>query len=325
MPPAHTLPTTFWRLTMDKRKSRAVSAVLLLCLFLGACDRAETPSDPSTSEAIVSQSEPPTSSAVQPTAPPRSAGPSSNAYLNTLIANTIAKFATPDMTEYEKAKAAFDYMIANTILDEPIGLDLWRIHEGGEVPLSFVENRSLSVLQCGVGMCEDYAAAFTMLLRGLGLEAQYVPGLTYSLEGHLVDHAWVVAKVDGIWYHLDCQLEDNISRHGAIRYSYFMKSDATMASSHRWGQNLIAAAVLTPEQNAEIETNFRMEACPQDYPSPARYRFDEAPAPDIPALTANAAAELAAYERENGALPPIELNIIPPVFGVSGYGPPDEG
>lgn len=244
-------------------------------------------------------------------------------YIDQVVRDTIAKFATPGMTEYEKAKAAFDYLIENTYLDDPVGLDLWRIRgEGDELP-SFVENRSLSVLLYGVGMCEDYAAALTMLLRGMGLEAEYVPGLTYSAKGALVDHAWTMAKIDGVWYHLDSQLEDNISRHGSIRYGYFMRGDATMASSHRWGRNLIASGLLTPEQNEEIASGFLGNSCPQDYPRPGPQPFTPAPMPDLDAVNANIAAEFDSYERLHGALPPMELNTIPPVFALDGFGPED--
>lgn len=319
-----------------KCRRRIAAILFFLLMMFGGCSNADISSIGSVSEVPSSAPSEPSphppadvaSSEAEPTPslPAQESGsPSENPYLNTLIADTISKFAMPKMTEYERAKAAFDYIIANTVLDEPIGLDLWRTHGDSETPLSFVENRSLSVLQYGVGMCEDYAAAFTMLLRGLGLEAEYVPGLTYSLEGHLVDHAWTVAKIDGVWYHLDCQLEDNISRHGAIRYRYFMKSDATMTGSHRWGQNLIDSRLLTSQQNKEIAERFLMPACPQDYSSPARQTFDESPAPDVAALTAEAAEQIAAYQRENGALPPLTLDIIPPVFGLEGYGPPNQG
>jgi transglutaminase-like putative cysteine protease len=70
-------------------------------------------------------------------------------------------------------------MIANTSLADPVGLELWRVRgEAAEPQPPYVENRALSALLYGVGMCEDYAAAFTMLLRAMGLEAHYVPGLT---------------------------------------------------------------------------------------------------------------------------------------------------
>ena len=306
-----------------------IAAAMLVCLMLfSGCGVADSSSGATAPPAVsepVSSSRSEVSSPVEDTGSPDEEAPAEPAYLDQLVAQTVAKFATPDMSEYEKAKAAFDYMIENTILDEPLGLELWRVHGGGDTPIPFLEQRALSPLRFGVGMCEDYAAAFTMLLRGMGLEAQYVPGLTYSAEGHWVDHAWVIAKIDGVWYHLDCQLEDNISRHGAIRYRYFMKSDATMAGSHRWGQNLIDSGFLTTEQNAELAQNYLYEPCPQDYPTPPRHTLEETIMPDIAAIQAEAAAEMAAYEQANGPLAPMELNRIPPVFGLDGYGPSDEG
>lgn len=248
-----------------------------------------------------------------------------NAYINGLVEQTAAKIEKPGMTEYERVKAAFDYMIENTVLDEPIGPALWRVHGGGEEPIPFIEQRALSPLRFGVGMCEDYAAALTLLLRGLDLEAQYVPGLTYSLEGHLVDHAWTVVRIDGVWYHLDCQLEDNISRRGTVRYRYFLRSDATMAGSHLWGQRLIRSGLLTAEQNAELEANYLAPDCPRDYPTPEPHPLADTAVPNIEALRAQAWEEIAAYEAEYGPLPPMELNTTPPVFGLDGYGPADEG
>ena len=246
-------------------------------------------------------------------------------YLEELVDGIVTQIYTPGMSEYERTKAAFDYMVEHTILDEPIGLDLWRVHGGGDQPIPYLQQRALSPLRFGVGMCEDYAAALTLLLRGMGLEAQYVPGLTYSVEGNLVDHAWTVVRIDGVWYHLDSQLEDNISRHGSIRYRYFLKGDATMSGSHRWGQNLINTGLLTPEQNREIAEDYPTPACPQDYPSPDRYMLEDGAAPNLEALRLEAEGEVAAWEGEHGPLEPMQLNTVPPVFGLEGFGPPDEG
>lgn len=246
-------------------------------------------------------------------------------YLTELIAPIVAEISSPEMSEYEKTKAAFDYMITHVSMGEPIGLELWRIHGGGAEPISFVEQRAISPLRFGVGMCEDYAAALTLLLRGMGLEAEYIPGLTYSAEGHLVDHAWTMVKIDGVWYHLDSQLEDNISRHGSVRYRYFLRGDATLAGSHRWGQNLLDSRLLTKEQNEEIRENYLSPAAPQDYPIPERLTIETPTSPDHDALEQEAASEIAAWEAENGPLPEMELNTIPPVFGLDGYGPADEG
>ncbi len=246
-------------------------------------------------------------------------------YLEKLVSDIVEEITTPAMSEYEKTKAAFDYMITHVSMGEPIGAELWRIHGGGEEPIPFVEQRAISPLRFGVGMCEDYAAALTLLLRGMGLSAEYVPGLTFSAEGNLVDHAWTMVQIDGTWYHLDCQLEDNISRRGSVRYKYFLRGDATLSGSHRWGQNLIDARLLTEEQNRELAENFLFPAAPQDYPTPERLTIEETSAPDLDALQREADGELAAWEAENGPLPEMTLNTIPPVFGLEGYGPADEG
>ncbi len=246
-------------------------------------------------------------------------------YLRELAASIAGELVSPEMSEYEKAKAAFDYIITHVSMGEPIGPELWRIHGGGDTPIPFVEQRALSPLRFGVGMCEDYAAALTLLLREMGLSAEYVPGLTFSAEGHLVDHAWTMVQLDGVWYHLDSQLEDNISRRGSVRYKYFLRGDATLSGSHRWGQNLVDARLLTGEQNREIEENFLFPAAPRDYPTPERLTIAETPAPNLEALQKEAEAEIAAWEAENGPLPEMNLNTVPPVFGLEGYGPAEEG
>lgn len=249
-------------------------------------------------------------------------GPTKTPYINKVLLETVERITTPDMTEYEKAKAAFDYLIELTYFEKPIALDIWRIRGGGEKP-SYVENKCLSVLLYGLGECEDYAAALAMLLRTMGMKAEYVPGLTYSAEGPLVDHAWTVAEIDGVWYHLDSQLQDNVSRNRSISYRYFMKGDETMAASHYWGQNLIDAKFLTEEQNQEIRNHFLYPPCPRDYPTPQRRNYTPLPQTDAGKVLNQVAAEKAEYERLNGPLPPLELDTTPPVFGWEGYGPPD--
>lgn len=306
----------------------SIAVLSLVLLLLSGCERRVAPESAGEPQQAsgrpAGQSASPVQSEAAEELPVQSdAEAAGTGYIDQVVKETVAKVVEPGMGEYETAKALFDYMIETTTLAEPVGLELWRIRGAGGAQPTFVENRSLSVLLFGIGMCEDYAAAFTMLLRGAGLEAEYVPGLTYSAEGALVDHAWAVAKIDGTWYHLDCQLEDNISRHGAIRYRYFMKSDATLAGSHRWGQNLIASRLLSEAQNEEIAQSFLMPACPQDYPTPARQDFTAVPAPDRAAVEAQVIAELRAYEEEHGALSPLELDIVPPVFAIEGYGPPD--
>ena len=52
----------------------------------------------------------------------------SHPYLEKLVSEIVEEITTPAMSDYEKAKAAFDYIITHVSMGEPIGLDLWRIH-----------------------------------------------------------------------------------------------------------------------------------------------------------------------------------------------------
>lgn len=317
---------------------KSVLCLFLTLLLLSGCTVAEktspagegVPSGASSSTAPTAPEDPPekASSRTEPEDVPLPEPEESGGvhpYLREITAGIANGLLSPEMSEFEKTKAAFDYVLLHTTVGEPILSELWRVHGDREEAIPFLEQRALSPLRFGIGMCEDYAAALTLLLREMGLEALYVPGLTYSAEGHLVDHAWTMVRLDGIWYHLDSQLEDNISRHGLIRYKYFLRGDASLSASHRWGQNLIDSGLLREDQNEEIREHFPAPACPQDYPRPEPLPFTESPAPDRQALRREATMEIAAWEKEHGVLPPMELDSVPPVFGLEGYGPADEG
>ena len=250
-------------------------------------------------------------------APEERAGPT---YISSLVSEVVDGLIQPGMGEFEMARAAFDWIVETNTLGEPLGLDLWRVRQPDDPTPSFLENRSLSVLLWNTGMCEDYSAALTLILRGMGLNALYIPGLTYAADGSgFVNHAWTMVEIDGVWYHLDSQLEQNVTRQGRLRYRYFLKGDEAMLASHRWGQNLIDTGLLTGAQNEEIARDFLPPPAPQDFPTPAIHNFQPPPPPDRAAIQAAIAAELTAFEEAQGPLTPLELNIIPPVFGPWGF------
>ena len=146
-----------------------------------------------------------------------------------LAQDTAAKFVKPGMSQSDMAKAAFDYVINNTVFAKEKSVSL----PDGAKP-DFVELHALSVLKYGVGECESYAAAYVLLCQAMGIEAKYVFGKTVSVTGGFVEHAWVQAKIDDVWYNIDPQLTDYISKRGVTNYKYFMKTDSVFKWSHRW-------------------------------------------------------------------------------------------
>lgn len=288
--------------------------LLLAGLFLlSGCSGVETPSP--LSLPAVSAPEPEPAAAKEE----GQAEPAPN-YVVQVADEIVTEITEPGMSAPEKAMAAYEYIIVHTEFAPPVGMDIWR-YRGGEAdtPLSYVENRALSPLVFGVGSCEDYAAALTLLLRQMGFAAEYVPGITISAQGSFVDHAWTAANIGGEWYHLDCQLEDNIIKDDTLLWRYFMRSDTTMLASHRWGQNLVDYGGLSQAQTDELRRNHRLTPCPVDYPTPAYKTIVQDPPIDRDALEQELVLERARFQARSGPLRPLELNTIPPVFAGETY------
>lgn len=292
--------------------------VLLLCMLLAACGTQTKPQPEPQSEVLIPPPPPASQSQTEEAEPPQQ---QEEAYVRVLAKEIAAEFSTSSMNEVEKAKAAYEFVIRTTHFAQPVGLEVWRVRGGGAAP-SYVETRALSPLLFGLGACEDYAAALVVLLQSMGIEAQYLPGLTISVAGEFVDHAWVVAKVEGTWYHLDPQLEDDVLKGNNLTYRYFLKSDEYMMADHRWGQNLIAYGGLTPAQKDEIRSGYLTKPCPISYQPQEPKQIQKVQRANRGAVEQAVAAEMQAYEQANGPLSPMPILDTPPLFGWAGYGDP---
>ncbi len=105
------------------RLQRLLSAALSVCLMLGVCTE-----QPVSVQTTVSTFQPvgsivPTPSQSVPELPQQASKDAlepepeiSGDYLDALVSQTIEKFSIPGMTESERAKAALDYMIENTVI-----------------------------------------------------------------------------------------------------------------------------------------------------------------------------------------------------------------
>ncbi len=223
-----------------------------------------------------------------------------NYYVCSVIDGALTQMITEGMSDYEKLLAVYRYLISEvSFFDEPVGTDLWRYRGDPQNTPTVFEVRSLSPLLFGIGSCEDYASAFVTLCDRMGFEARYVPGLTYSVEGELVPHAWAMVRLEGSWYHADPQLEDNIIKADQLlRYRYFLKSDDEMSADHRWGTLL-----KDPSEYA-----LALPYCPNDYEATPPELLRQQPRPSREKIAKQVAREKAAYARSHPPLPdPPEL------------------
>lgn len=85
------------------------------------------------------------------------------------------------------------------------------------------------------GACDGEAALLAVLLRRMGLECVIVEGQFLREDGSAwVDHAWVIAEIDGRAYHLDPLYGRYYAGDDADRYC--MADDVFFLETHRWDQ-----------------------------------------------------------------------------------------
>lgn len=286
-----------------------MAMMLLLCSCAGTAGSA--PSQVS-SQPGGAQTDPPPKPAASV---PADVLPATQDYIRQVVAEHVEKIEQPNMTEYEKVKAAFDYIMELGYYQRPVALDLWRWRTAADTIPSYEQVRGLHMLLFGFETCEGYAASLNMLLEEMGIETRYMTGMTYLARGGLGYHSWSQVKIDDVWYNLDCELEDGIARNdGRVVYRYFLKSDQEMSASHFWGQNLIDLNRLEPGQVEEVAAHYMGEVCPQSYPTPEPRVIAVNPKPDTEGVRAQLLGELIQYEANYGRLEYMELDILPPVF-----------
>ena len=85
------------------------------------------------------------------------------------------------------------------------------------------------------GNCDNEAALMEVLLRRIGCETVIVQGQFLREDGSWVDHAWVIAQLDGVWYHFD-PLYGKFYAEERI-HEYCMADDTLLLQTHRWEQD----------------------------------------------------------------------------------------
>lgn len=100
------------------------------------------------------------------------------------------------LSDYEKVKAAHDYIVLNC-------------------EYSLFHNGPYNCLYEGRACCNGYALAFQMMMDACGIDCRYVES---------TNHAWNAVCIDGVFYNLDATWDDNGT--DTVSYTYFLKSNA---------------------------------------------------------------------------------------------------
>lgn len=146
------------------------------------------------------------------------------------ISSKIA-FENKYSTDYEKALAAYDYIIDNTeydvqTADEILTNDDYDIVKDSSqcIVSTFIDHKSV---------CAGYSAAYQFLLGSMGIESAGVIGkIDNPSANNTFDHEWNVLKLDGEYYYTDITWGEMNEYDSAIEYGYFCLNSKEMFAIH---------------------------------------------------------------------------------------------
>ena len=164
---------------------------------------------------------------------PKSTG---NAVVDLAIDEILARILTPEMTQNEKIRAVYDYLIFNYKHDKDYSYNarfakMPHYLEGNEYYVRNVTSDALCFLYTGRGVCDHFASTFTAFMWRLGFNAQKDGGYFVNNNGTRSPHAWSKVDLGGEWYYFDPDIESMSSKP---TYNYFMKTKSEFAKSHAW-------------------------------------------------------------------------------------------
>ena len=163
--------------------------------------------------------------------------------LDDLVDRILAKIITKGMTNSQKLKAIYDYIIANSSYE-------MRIIDYDEM-MTFGDNAYLSdedaitayyaylILSDGYGVCDNYSSAFTVLARAVGFDCYSIGGNVAYSGGGYTGHKWNNIKVGNTWYEFDTQIEDKYNElNGYTSYFYYGKVRNSNPTLYIYPENL---------------------------------------------------------------------------------------
>lgn len=139
-----------------------------------------------------------------------------NAKQKEVVESILASIITPEMTEEEKLKACYSYVVKT-----------YSYKRTYETPTGdWTGTFGMEIMTSGQGNCFRFASAYASLVRGLGYDARVATGKIGSSRGGLAPHGWTEVCIGDTWYIFDTEMQ--YATKG--RKNYYFKTYATYPS-----------------------------------------------------------------------------------------------
>ncbi len=128
--------------------------------------------------------------------------------IDNMVDTIFAEIIREDMTNAEKAQACYDYLVENCNYEyggyKAITIDDYLNDEDEEIA-----EFSYCILKNKIGTCENFSAAFVVMMRRIGFEANVVYGQVAMSAGGYDGHYWTDIEINNKHYLFDPQVERN--------------------------------------------------------------------------------------------------------------------
>lgn len=138
-----------------------------------------------------------------------------------LASEVIDECIDEDMSDYDKEKAIYDWMVENLTFDDGALTVIPTTSGGADTPYGVLKYRN--------AVCVGYATTFRLFMEMLEIPCRIVPNSEHY-------HSWNLVQLDGEWYHTDVY-----SATGVGDYSYFNITDGMCYES--WNTSEFPEAV----------------------------------------------------------------------------------
>ena len=108
--------------------------------------------------------------------------------LSNKIDEVIEELSLNGLTEYEKVKKIYDYIVTN------VAYDYVHVNDSSYM----LAHTAYAALIDGTAVCEGYSALFYLMAHEAGLSARIITGMA---EGER--HAWNIVKIGDVYYYVD--------------------------------------------------------------------------------------------------------------------------
>lgn len=158
----------------------------------------------------------------------------------------LNKITTTSMSQTQKAKAIYDFVMFNFIHYDATRevLPASYLRTPFDRESCSILDRSSWLLSVGTGSCQEFSTLFSRLMNMAGLPCFNVYGTYINRDGSQYWHAFNRAKVNDTWYWYDVDIEGSLYRRGDVSsplYYLYQKNTSYWRTYHKWEESLATA------------------------------------------------------------------------------------